>query len=116
MEFYNEQRKAKRVNTKLRVNCRKNGVFFSDFARDICLDGIKVETPTLVGKNMSVDLSFYLPDEAEPIIVKGRVIWSGVEEHTNFNVVLGIKFEDMSASDRNKLVNFIENQKSISNA
>ena len=110
MEFYSEKRKTKRVDTRLRVNCRKSGVFFSDFARDICLDGIKVETPALLGKNMEVELSFYLPDESDPIIVKGRVVWSGVEEHTNFNSVLGIKFEDLSETHRSMLVNFIENR------
>ncbi len=116
MELYSEKRKTKRVDTRLRVNCRKSGVFFSDFARNICLDGIKVETPALLGKDMLVDLSFYLPDETDPIIVKGRIIWSGMEEHTNFNTVLGIQFQDMSPSHRGKLLNFIENQNSIGRA
>ena len=109
MEFYSEKRKTKRVDTRLRVNCRKSGVFFSDFARDICLDGIKVETPALLGKDMEVELSFYLPGEPDPIFVKGRVAWSRVEEHTNFNAVLGIKFEDLSETHRSMLVNFIGN-------
>jgi Tfp pilus assembly protein PilZ len=112
MEFYSEKRKTKRVDTRLRVNCRKSGVFFSDFARDICVDGMKVETPALLGKDMMVELSFYLLDETDPIIVKGRVAWSGVEEHTNFNTVLGIQFEDLSETHRLQLLNFIENSNS----
>ncbi len=111
MEFYSDKRKTERVDTRLRVNCRKSGVFFSDFARNICLDGIKVETPTLLGKGSVVDLSFYLPDEEEPIIVMGRIIWSGMEEHTNFNTVLGIKFEDMSETHRSMLIKFINNRR-----
>ena len=110
MEFYDEKRKTKRFDTRLRVNCRKSGVFFSDFARDICLDGMKVETPALLGKDVEVELSFYLPDETDPIIVKGRVVWSGVEEHTDFNTVLGIQFEGMSEIHRSMLVNFLEDR------
>ncbi len=109
MRFYREQRKQKRVKTKLRVNCKKSGVFFSDFTRDISLEGIRVETPALIAKGMIVDLSFNLPAEIDPVIVKGRVVWSNVEEHTDFNVVLGIKFEDISEADKNKLFGFLQN-------
>ncbi len=115
MESYSEKRKAERISVRLRVNCRKSGVFFSDFARDICTDGISVETPAFIGKDMTVDMSFYLPDDAEPIKVAGKVVWSTVKEPRtrtdNLNAVLGIKFEGLSESQRVKLVNFINNSR-----
>ncbi len=116
MESYSEKRRTKRVPFRLRVNCRKSGVFFSDFARDISRDGIAVETPAFIGKNMVVDMSFYLPDETEPLVVTGRVVWSTVKEprtnHDNLGAVLGIQFEGLSAVQRNKIVNFINNSRS----
>jgi|YelNatPaOPRAMG01_1025707.scaffolds.fasta_scaffold00844_4 uncharacterized protein (TIGR02266 family) len=109
MSVYKEKRKSKRVKTGLRVNCKSEGIFFSDFTRDIGLDGIGIQTATFIREGTTVELFLQLPDEKEPLILKGRVVWAKVDNQENSsNIAMGIKFEDMAPHHRDKLNNFIE--------
>ena len=112
MHTYNESRKSKRVKTRLRVNCKSDGIFFSDFTRDVGLGGIGVETATLIREGTVVELFLHLPNEKDPLILSGKVVWSkstNAPEKTTSNVVIGIQFENMKPEHNNKLHNFIEN-------
>ena len=112
MHTYNESRKSKRVKTRLRVNCKSDGIFFSDFTRDVGLGGIGVETATLIRTGTVVELFLHLPNEKDPLILSGKVVWSKSTdpvEQTTSNVVIGIQFENMKPEYHNKLHNFIGN-------
>ena len=112
MHTYTESRKSKRVKTRLRVNCKSDGIFFSDFTRDVGIGGIGVETATLIREGTVVELFLHLPNEKDPLILSGKVIWSkstDAQEKTTSNVVIGIQFENMKPEHNNKLHNFIEN-------
>ncbi len=111
MHNYYESRKTKRVKTKLRVNCKSEGIFFSDFTRDVGLGGMGVETATLIRVGTTVELFINLPNEKDPLIISGRVVWSKVKEakeKTASNAIMGIQFENIDPEHRNKLNNFIE--------
>ncbi len=113
MHAYQNKRRSKRVKTKIRINCKGEGVFFSDFTRDIGLHGIGVETVAAIEKGTIVELFFSLPGEAEPIVAKGKVIWSDIRHsesgENNMNVVLGIEFQDIAEAHASKLYSFIDN-------
>jgi uncharacterized protein (TIGR02266 family) len=112
MHTYNESRKSKRVKTRLRVNCKSEGIFFSDFTRDVGLGGMGVETATLIRAGTLVELFLHLPDEKDPLILNGKVIWAKVKEvkeKTTSNIVIGIQFENIEQEHRNKLNSFIVN-------
>ena len=115
MHTYSESRKSKRVKTRLRVNCKSDGIFFSDFTRDVGIGGIGVETATLIRAGTAVELFLHLPNEKDPLILSGKVIWSkstDAPELTSSNVVIGIQFDTMKPEHNNKLNNFIENHPS----
>jgi len=113
MVVYKEKRKSKRVKTRLRINCKGAGIFFSDFTRDIGSEGIGIETAVIIKEGMTVDLFFYLPEHTDPINVKGKVVWSNVKKYkdndSSLNVLLGIHFENLDDVHRKRLNNFIEN-------
>lgn len=111
MHTYTESRKSKRVKTRLRVNCKSDGLFFSDFTRDVGLGGIGVETATLIREGTVVELFLHLPNEKDPLIISGKVVWSTLKdasEKTASNVVIGIQFENIKPEHHNKLHNFIK--------
>ncbi len=113
MKSRRNTRRNKRVKTKIRVHCKTEGIFFSDFTRDICVDGVGVESTVAIMKGTIVDLHLHIPGETEPIITKGRVIWSNTiipHADSNSNIAIGIEFEELSDIYRGKLLNFIENQ------
>ena len=113
---YQNKRRSKRVKAKVRINCKGEGVFFSDFTRDIGLHGIGIETVALIENGTIVELFFSLPGETEPIVAKGKVIWSNVKRYndndSNLNVVLGIEFSDIDDVLRGKLSVFLRNNDS----
>ncbi len=112
MHTYNESRKSKRVKTRLRVNCKSDGIFFSDFTRDVGLGGMGIETATLIREGTNVELFLHLPDEKDPLILKGKVIWSQAKdtrEKSASNVVIGIQFDNLQPEFHSKLHNFIKN-------
>lgn len=111
MKNYKEQRKHKRLKVKFRVNCKSEGVFFSDFTRDIGLGGIGIETATILRVGTMVELFVQLPGESESIILKGKVVWAnvnGAPKENASNIALGIRFEDLPEHYHSKLLNYIE--------
>ncbi len=116
MSQYQNKRTSKRVKTRVRINCKGEGIFFSDFTRDISLHGIGIETVALIEQGTVVELFFNLPGEHEPIVAKGRVVWSNIKQHGNgdnsMNVVLGIEFKDINDTHQSKLSSFLENDTS----
>lgn len=116
MSPYQNKRRSKRVKAKIRINCKGEGIFFSDFTRDIGLHGIGIEAVAFIEQGTIVDLSFHLPGETEPIVAKGKIIWSGIkrynDDNSNLNVVLGIEFHDINDTHRGKLSVFLENNDS----
>ncbi len=113
MHTYTESRKSKRVKARLRVNGKSNGIFFSDFTRDVGLGGIGVETPTIIEEGTKVELFLHLPNEKEPLIMNGRVVWSkakDIREKSSSNVVIGIQFQDVSSEHQDKLHKYIKAQ------
>jgi uncharacterized protein (TIGR02266 family) len=112
MHTYTESRKSKRVKTRLRINCKSDGIFFSDFTRDIGLGGMGIETATLIREGTNVELFLHLPNEKDPLIISGKVVWAKVKdthEKAASNVVVGIQFDDVKPDHHNKLHHFIEN-------
>ncbi len=58
-----------------------------------------------------MEIFIQLPNEKEPLILKGKVIWTnlnGTQKGSASNVALGIKFEDVAPHHHVKLTNFIE--------
>ncbi len=111
MPTYTENRKNKRVKARLRVNGKSNGIFFSDFTRDVSIGGIGVETPTVIREGTIVELFIHLPNEKEPLILNGKVVWSRTKdtlEKASSNVIIGIQFQDLETGYRDKLHTYIE--------
>lgn len=111
MPTYTENRKNKRVKARLRVNGKSNGIFFSDFTRDVSIGGIGVETPTVIREGTIVELFIHLPNEKEPLILNGKVVWSRTKdtlEKASSNVIIGIQFQDLETVYRDKLHTYIE--------
>ncbi|MCL4557748.1 MAG: PilZ domain-containing protein [Deltaproteobacteria bacterium] len=110
---YQNKRRSERIKAKIRINCKGQGIFFSDFTRDIGLHGIGIEAVTLIENGTIVELYFSLPDETEPIVAKGKVIWSDIKRsesgEDNMNVVLGIEFQEIAEVHTNRLFSFIDN-------
>ncbi len=107
----NEKRKHIRAKTHVRVNCKSEGIFFSDFTRDISFDGAGIESLVTITPGTIIDLFFTLPEETETIMARGKVLWSRVKPSTyesgKSNAMFGVQFIDINDSHKEKLFGFV---------
>ena len=97
-----DNRAAVRVPTKIVISYRTLDDFFMDYATNISLGGIRVETSSPLPVSTVVTLNFVLPHAGYPLEAKGEVRWA-VEPSTDDTGpacgAMGIRFEELSESD-----------------
>ena len=76
------------------------------FLRDACAEGVKVTTRERLFLNDSVSLEIDLPDEREPLTLKGQVVWAVTGDIPDLWDV-GIKFHKLDFVHLSRLYKFI---------
>ena len=97
-----DNRAAVRVPAKIVISYRTLDDFFVDYATNISLGGIRVETVAPLPVGTEVTLNFVLPHAGYPLKTKGEVRWV-VEPSTDDTDkafgAMGIRFEELSERD-----------------
>ncbi len=84
--FGNDERKSARKKADAIVDYQYTGKAKSDFIRNICTNGLYIETYEKLTQDEKVIMTFTNPQNNKPAKVAGRIMWS------NQNGA-GIKFE-----------------------
>jgi DNA-binding response OmpR family regulator len=74
---------------------------------NVSLNGLLVEIETSLPVGRVVEIEFFLPDDAVPLSVTGRVI-RRAQELDVYHPAFGIRFEEMSDRDRERIDAFID--------
>ena len=75
--------------------------------KDICIHGICIYMPEIIGAKETISMKIFLPGSEAPIRAQGAVVWYSAGKNSNcYNV--GIVFEKISQEDREKLSDHIE--------
>lgn len=104
-----EQRAAERVKVDIQVDCHNEGNFLFASIRNLSEMGIFVETRTPVPTGTELTLEFVLPVSGAKILATGVVVWTNAyrEGEENLNPGMGIRFTNLSESDRQKICDLI---------
>jgi len=73
---------------------------------NVSLNGLLVEIEASLPVGRLVEVEFFLPDDAEPLRVSGRVM-RRAQELDLYHPAFGIRFEEMSETDRSRVDDFI---------
>ncbi|MDP2923213.1 MAG: PilZ domain-containing protein [Candidatus Omnitrophota bacterium] len=104
-----EHRKYIRINKALivRFKISKNHLGMSSRSEDISEDGVRLFTLQRLEPGMILDLNFHLQESAEPIAVKGRVVWQNDRKNIYFPSAIGIQFVEIQPADRNRIRDYV---------
>ena len=108
-EAFPHNRQQPRVPLRIKIDYFKNpGVFLYDYSRNVGRGGIFVETEKPFQPGTELNLSFVLPDQSEPIEVKGKVVWVHEKNAKDFRGVpgMGVQFENPQGKNKEALDKF----------
>jgi len=108
-EAFPHNRQQPRVPLRIKIDYFKNpGVFLYDYSRNVGRGGIFVETEKPFQPGTEISLSFVLPDQGEPIEVKGKVVWVHEKNAKDFRGVpgMGVQFENPQGKNKDALDKF----------
>jgi hypothetical protein len=84
--FGNDERRFAREKTDAIVDYQYTGKAKSDYIRNICTNGLYIETYERLTQNEKIIMTFTNPQNNKPAKVTGRIMWSNQKG-------AGIKFE-----------------------
>jgi len=98
-----KERRFVRLKVKMDVSYRKLFDFTQDTSRtqNVSEDGLCVNLPERLSSDRHIELALRVPNE-EPIVVKGRVVWTRGDE-TQKNFLTGVQFVEISDEARERL-------------
>jgi uncharacterized protein (TIGR02266 family) len=99
-----ERRSSQRIAVEMWVEESTDRELYFQRGANISLGGIFLERTIPHPKGTMVNLQFTLPDESEPIRVKGEIVNVG---EASSELGMGIKFVDLSADDQKRIQDFI---------
>jgi two-component system, chemotaxis family, chemotaxis protein CheY len=73
---------------------------------NVSMNGLLIEIESSLPVGRAVEVEFFLPDDAQPLRVTGRVI-RRAQELDLYHPAFGIRFEEMSDRDRDRIDEFI---------
>lgn len=102
-----------RISTVIRVNYHTTDSFFTDFADNISNGGMFIATPKPLRPGTQLSLEFLLPECDYPIHVKAKVTWSRSVPSEGQKRGMGVKFDNLSPSAKDKINTIVKRLKSI---
>lgn len=105
-----ERRLNQRVSVDLFVQERDGDRFFVHPATNISEGGVFILSHSFslrkTIERRHVDLEIELPSRAEPVKVRGTVVWS--RRMRDFSHGLGVRFENLAPEDRTAIASYLE--------
>jgi uncharacterized protein (TIGR02266 family) len=109
------QRKTPRTSTVIQVDYHTTDhtteSFFRDFVDDISAGGMFIATPKPLEPGTQLRLEFLLPGCDYPIRVNGEVTWSRSVSSEGQRRGMGVKFDGLSSSAKDKINTIIKQPK-----
>jgi len=97
-----ERRRSERTPFVVRVDYGTVDAFFSEFTADVNEGGLFIETETPQPPGTAVVLQFRIPGSAQPVKVRGRVVWTSFDRASELPG-MGIEFEKLDARARARI-------------
>ncbi len=108
-----EHRKISRTSTIIQVNYHTLDSFFRNFADNISTGGMFIVTPKPLKPGTRLSLEFLLPECDYPIHVKAEVAWSRSVPSEGQQRGMGVKFDDLNPSAKDKINTIVKRLRSI---
>jgi len=102
---FEERRSSLRIPVEMWVEESTERELYFQRGANISVGGIFLERTIPHPRGTVVSLQFTLPDDAEPVRVKGEIVNVG-EASTDLG--MGVKFVDLSDSDRRRIQDYIQ--------
>lgn len=76
--------------------------------KDISNGGLSIYLPQRLDYDALLDMKVDMPESIGPIRVTGKVVWQeGSVDYENNNILAGVKFANISYSDRDKIYEYV---------
>lgn len=100
-----DRRRVDRAPIELRVEYKRLNTFFADYAKNISRGGTFIGTERPLDAGTEFVFALDLPTLAEPLRLRGRVMWTTtVDEASKANPAgMGIEFQYVSDEERHAL-------------
>ena len=108
-----EHREISRTSTVIQVSYHTVDRFFRDFADDISTGGMFIATPKPLKPGTRLNLEFLIPGCDYPIHVKAKVAWSRSVPSEHQKRGMGVKFDNLSPSAKDKINTIVKRLKSV---
>jgi uncharacterized protein (TIGR02266 family) len=103
-----DKRKSARVPVDFEARFESAGRDYVGRVLNLSLDGLFLKTQQLFDTNDRLNLSFRLPGTLQTLNLNSRVIWGGsIEGSVARTFGLGVHFEEVPATVRQQLDNYI---------
>ena len=107
-----EDRRAPRAPLILKVDYRDVDKFFTGFAENLSEGGMFIATTKPLRPGTTLFLEFLLPDSSLRVKTRAEVMWSRkIPKSSVHKRGMGLKFEELSRKDREKINIMIERMK-----
>jgi hypothetical protein len=107
-----DRRKFKRFDAFMSVKFKGQGeqpVSGVSLSKDLCREGIKVNSAIPIGKGTTLEMEINIPDDPKPVHTSGKVMWSTPTEGTNQGFDQGVRFLNIDPVDKFRVLDFAYN-------
>jgi hypothetical protein len=91
----------------VRFKLIKSALGMSARSENLSEDGLRICGLQKIEPGTPLKLNFHLPEDKNPIMTIGEVMWQNEKRDTNFPSIMGIKFVDISPDDRDRIRDYI---------
>ena len=102
-----EKRKAPRVSISMEVTYETGDDFMSSFLSDISGGVLFIGTPKPMPLETRLGVCFHIPGISDSLMATGTVVWIRELESSD-RPGMGVRFDEMSREDRQKLDEYLE--------
>ena len=100
-----DRRESPRIPVEMWVEESTDRELYFQRGANISVGGIYLERTIPHSKGTVVDLQFVLPEETQPIKVKGEIVNVGEDPE---ELGMGVKFLDLTDTDRERIQRFVD--------
>jgi uncharacterized protein (TIGR02266 family) len=108
-----ERRKKSRTPIVIQINYHTVDSFFRNFADDLSAEGMFIVTKEPLEPGTKLSLEFLIPGCNYPIRVRAEVIWSRNFHDMGRSRGMGVKFEGLSPSEKDKINTIVRQLRSV---
>ena len=112
---HDNRRQHVRTRYRVEVTLESESNFYNGFTENISSGGLFIATYDIRPMGERIHLEFTIPDRSGPVSIIGEVRWLREYNHSNTDMIpgMGVRFIDLSESDRADIEKFIATKDTI---